>query len=324
MKTKLLAVELPRIDGGTQSRIKINEDVVQEYADLISESKGEWPFPPIDVFHDGTDYFVGDGFHRLLGALRTKRGTVPCVIHNGTATDARIFGMTANDRHGLRMSRADKRACVEWLLDNGKFTQAEIAEKAGVTTRTVRIIVADRKPKTELPPRNCSRKTSGCNEGDAIPPQNEKPKHPDGESLGMPCPNCGTDWWVDDACGNCLEPIQGEDAEEEGTPEESSSRPSRNDTEKPAVDFGKCPACAGVKWTEDEDGVSCAKCRHPYGEPAGDTDEERLKTQRQKTVKTIEALMRAFDDLQTMLAKPEHSGVIADLKRHLNIAKGWK
>jgi len=116
----------------------------------------------------------------------------------------------------------------------------------------------------------------------------------------------------------------GEDADSAGTPEESDSRPSRNDTETPAVDFGKCPACAGTKWTEDEDGVSCAKCHHPYGEPAGDTDEERLKTQRQKTIKTIEALMRAFDDLQTMLAKPEHVQAIRTCKALLTVAKGWK
>ena len=172
-KTQPLAVELPRIDGGTQSRIKIDEDVVQDYVALITESK-EWPFPPLDVFHDGTDYFVADGFHRLLGARRTKRGSIPCHIHEGTARDARIFGMTANDKHGLRMTRADKRACVEWLLDNGgKLTQKEIAEKAGVTVRTVQTIVAERKPKT--PPQSPATsggentQTSGHSGGDVDP-----------------------------------------------------------------------------------------------------------------------------------------------------------
>jgi hypothetical protein len=53
--------------------------------------------------------------------------------------------MTANDLHGLRMSRADKRSCVEWLLDNSKMNQMETAAAAGVTTRSVRRIVADRK-----------------------------------------------------------------------------------------------------------------------------------------------------------------------------------
>ncbi len=89
--------------------------------------------------------------------------------------------------------------------------------------------------------------------------------------------------------------------------------------------YGKCPACAGVKWTEDKDGhVVCAKCRHPHGEPAGDADEDRLTTQRLKTVKTAEALMRAFDDLHTMKAKSEHDEVIKSCKKLIKTAKGWK
>lgn len=147
MKPASLSVDLLRIDAGTQSRLAINEDVVAEYTEVITQAGIDWPFPPLDVFHDGADYFVADGFHRLLAAIRAKLASVPCNIHKGTASDARIFGMTANDRHGLRMSREDKRACVEWLLDNGgKMTQKAVAEKAGVSTRTVQMVVAERNP----------------------------------------------------------------------------------------------------------------------------------------------------------------------------------
>ena len=147
MKSTPLAIELLKTDGDTQCRVKINEEVIADYAEIISQSNGDWPFGPIDVFHDGTDYFVADGFHRTLAANRVKRGSIPSVIHKGSAYDAKVFGMTANDKHGLRMSRADKRACVEWLLDNGgKMTQKDIAAKAGVSPRTVQSIVAERKP----------------------------------------------------------------------------------------------------------------------------------------------------------------------------------
>ncbi len=164
-KTEAISVDLLRVDGGTQSRIAINEEVVEDYVELISASDGEWPLGTLDVFHDGNDYLVADGFHRTLAAQQSKRSSVPCHVHKGTATDARIFGMTANDRHGLRMSRADKRACVEWLLDNGgKMTQKAIAEAAGVTQRTVRSIVADRNA-VEMPPSNSSRKISATQLG---------------------------------------------------------------------------------------------------------------------------------------------------------------
>lgn len=145
---KALAIDLLRLDVETQSRIRINEVVVEDYAEIISGSD-KWPFEPLDVFHDGNRYMVGDGFHRTLGAKKAGRASVPCRVHKGTSRDARIFAMTANDKHGLRMTREDKRACVEWLLDTfPTMTQREVAEKSGVTSRTVKSIVADRKPQS--------------------------------------------------------------------------------------------------------------------------------------------------------------------------------
>ena len=92
-----------------------------------------------------------------------------------------------------------------------------------------------------------------------------------------------------------------------GTQSPPASAPPAPETPEP--DYGKCPNCGGTEWNDDDpDGAWCAKCHHPHGEPAGDPDEDRLNTQRQKTVKTTEALLRAFDDLQGMWARPEHEG----------------
>jgi ParB-like chromosome segregation protein Spo0J len=145
-KTETLNIDLLVIDADTQARVSIHADTVDEYAELITNNK-DWPFDLLDVFHDGNNYLVADGFHRTLAAQRLDVKSVPCRVHKGTAKDARIFGMTANDQHGLRMSRADKRHCVEWLLDNGgKLTQLEMSIAAGVGKRTVQSIVASRKP----------------------------------------------------------------------------------------------------------------------------------------------------------------------------------
>ena len=52
--------------------------------------------------------------------------------------------------------------------------------------------------------------------------------------------------------------------------------------------------------------------------------EAGLKIQRQKTVKTAEALMRAFDDLELMHAKGEvHKKAIALCKWMVVTAKEW-
>ncbi len=193
--TKNLPPNLLRLDAGTQSRIRINSDTVDDYATLLAEQ--EWPFPPLDVLYDGSEYFLADGFHRVLAALRGELELVPCRIHKGTATDARIFSMTANDKNGLRMTRADKRACVEWLLDNGgKMKQKEIASKAGVSVRTVKNIIAESNPESVA--------------GKATPPKRGKgqiaPSTPiRGDSApfaetGEPCegePDCGQDDFVE-------------------------------------------------------------------------------------------------------------------------------
>lgn len=175
-KTENLAIDLLRIDGDTQSRIALNQDTVNEYADRIVDS--DWPFPPLDVFHDGSEYFVGDGFHRLLAGRRVKRGSIPCRVHKGTARDARIFGMTANDKHGMRMTSADKRACIEWLLDGGeKMTQKAIARSAGVSLRTVKAVVAEQKVQlAPFPPQNEDKKATALHQDRPMspsPPRND-------------------------------------------------------------------------------------------------------------------------------------------------------
>ncbi len=111
-----------------------------------------------------------------------------------------------------------------------------------------------------------------------------------------------------------------------GAPRASSSSapPSPVPASGEAADFGTCPNCNGKKWTEDEFGAVCAKCNHPHGEPVGDQDEDRIGTQRAKTVKTVEALMRAFDDLNRLMPKEWHLEAMASCKYLLKSARGWK
>ena len=89
-------------------------------------------------------------------------------------------------------------------------------------------------------------------------------------------------------------------------------------------DYGVCPNCKGKTWVDDEFGICCAKCKHPYGEAVGDVDDDRIATQRSKTVKTGEALLRAFDDLHGMLPRKEHGSAETQCKALIRMAKEWK
>ena len=58
---KTLPMDVIRIDGGTQSRVKIRTDVVDDYAEHMANGA---VFPPGVAFFDGKEYWLADGFHR--------------------------------------------------------------------------------------------------------------------------------------------------------------------------------------------------------------------------------------------------------------------
>ena len=93
------------------------------------------------------------------------------------------------------------------------------------------------------------------------------------------------------------------------------------------VEDNPCANCGGIEFLTVEDGGdNCAKCNHPYGEPAGDLDDgdDGWKTQRTKTVKTIEAALRAVDDLHNLKPHREaHDVSIETLKSVLQTVREW-
>jgi len=115
-----------------------------------------------------------------------------------------------------------------------------------------------------------------------------------------------------------------EDSDEPVSQVTGPTGPKRNGAKPASGDYGKCPSCAGTKWDQDEAGVFCVKCHQPHGEPAGDVDDEHVATVRRKTIKTIEALERCFDDLDTMLSNPEHAKALTMCRELRVIAREWK
>lgn len=106
----------------------------------------------------------------------------------------------------------------------------------------------------------------------------------------------------------------------ETNPMTSKGRKEESGNSGALVEGEKCPNCAGHKWKNGK----CAKCSHPQGEPAGDVDEARVKAQQKKTVKTIEALMRAIDDLHWLAPSHHHGDTITSCKSILKTVKEWK
>ena len=135
-----------RIDGGTQPRAAIAEDVVSDYAEAMTEGA---EFPPIDVFFDGVDYWLADGFHRYHAGKKLGLVEVPAKIHAGTRREAVLFSVGVNQGHGLRRTHADKRKAVLTLLSDaewGGWSDRDIARRCGVGHQMVGTL----RPKSSL------------------------------------------------------------------------------------------------------------------------------------------------------------------------------
>jgi hypothetical protein len=155
MNTTALAIDLIRLDGGIQPRAKINEETVEDYAAVWQAANGQYPFDkPCEVFHDGTDYWCADGFHRILGAARAKKASVQCVVHKGSARDAILYAAKCNSSHGLRRTAADKRHVVTKFLKDEEWSKRSsrwIAEVCDVSHTFVSAIRQELESVAKLP-----------------------------------------------------------------------------------------------------------------------------------------------------------------------------
>jgi hypothetical protein len=133
-KLNLLTI---KIDGGTQARVSLNQDVVKEYAESMREGD---VFPPVTVFFDGSDYWLADGFHRYFATKNNAFTSIEAEVKNGTLEDAILFAFSANGKRGLSMTAEDIRNIIYAMLRHpewSKWTNTAIAKHIGVSSMTV-------------------------------------------------------------------------------------------------------------------------------------------------------------------------------------------
>jgi hypothetical protein len=98
-------------------------------------------FPPIAVFHDGKDYWLADGFHRVAAANRARPGEfIEAEVMQGTQIDAQWYSYGVNKDHGLRRTNEDKARAVKRALchpQGAKRSDRDIAAHVGVTAPMV-------------------------------------------------------------------------------------------------------------------------------------------------------------------------------------------
>lgn len=127
-----LLIDSIRREASTQARSGTNDDAIAEMAEVLKNG-GE--LPDVDVFFDGADYWLADGFHRVDAHEEAGEDFVEAIVRPGGEREARLFAAQANKAHGVRRTNADKRRAVEILIKDTEWRQwsdRRIAEHCGV------------------------------------------------------------------------------------------------------------------------------------------------------------------------------------------------
>ena len=134
-----------------QSRAATNYKLVDEYAEIM---QNEVQFEATQGIRDKTgQVYIWDGLHRGEAAKRV--GTLLLVsITPGTKEEAEWLALTANQKHGLRRSRADLQRIVRLALlhpNGADLSDREIARHCGVSDKTVGKIRSTLEVSAEIP-----------------------------------------------------------------------------------------------------------------------------------------------------------------------------
>lgn len=132
MNVVLLQIAIIRRDGGTQPRAQLDPTAVAEYAEAMLAGE---QLPPVTVFHDGADYWLADGFHRVKAAEQAGLAEIAVDVRQGDRRAAILFSTGVNAEHGLRRTNADKRRAVDVLMRDPQWSQwsdREIARQCKV------------------------------------------------------------------------------------------------------------------------------------------------------------------------------------------------
>jgi ParB-like chromosome segregation protein Spo0J len=133
-----LKISQIKTNGGTQSRKKINNKKVIDYAELMKEGV---VFKPVVVFFDGKTYWLADGFHRVSAYKSNGVLEIEVEVKEGSQRDAFIYAIGANnDGRGLSMTPQENRDNIIILIQDkewGKWSDEHIAKIVGVSRVTV-------------------------------------------------------------------------------------------------------------------------------------------------------------------------------------------
>lgn len=145
LKAKLIPIADITLLPEIQIRIKVNDDVIEEYKEKILDGAD---MDPIDTFVDDQDRnILGDGVHRYMAYIAAGQEKIPAFVHDdnpkGALTDALEFSIRRNGRHGHKLSIDDRSRAVFLALQDKTLKRRNdrpLAELCGVSPALVKKI----------------------------------------------------------------------------------------------------------------------------------------------------------------------------------------
>lgn len=134
---KSLSVDVINITGGTQSRLSIKEDYVEE---IFEKMKDGVEYDAVTIFFDGKEYWLADGFHRYHATRKLGKSSIKCRITNGLLRDAILYSKVANNLHGLPPTLQDKINNAKEMIEDfewGGWSNREIGRICDVSHVTI-------------------------------------------------------------------------------------------------------------------------------------------------------------------------------------------
>lgn len=130
-------IPLNNFDLSCQTRARLNDEAVRDYAALIED--GTKLNPGLAFRTEDGRLILSCGFHRREAYRLTGRDSMPVEIRSGSPTQAIREGISDNNRHmGVRLTREDRRMAVELLLTSRPdFSNKMIAAIVGVHSNSV-------------------------------------------------------------------------------------------------------------------------------------------------------------------------------------------
>jgi hypothetical protein len=145
-KMKTVNLNDIRIDGGTQSRVVIDQALVYSYIECMKEGD---VFPPIETVFDGVAHWLVDGFHRyhaykLMGLKKTEVEYKP-----GTQEEAQVRSFGANGKHGKQRTIEDKRNAVMSAFEHPLIKDKSDREIANICSVSHPFVAGIRNPEVK-------------------------------------------------------------------------------------------------------------------------------------------------------------------------------